>query len=265
MFSRSEKSRDRRRRFSIHAYQGPNGSGKTLAMVRDTIPSLNAGRRVLSTVRMLDPETGGPHPLYSPLTSWQQLLDARGCDVLLDEVQGVANSRGHQGLPPAILTTLLQLRRRDVLLRWTSPSFARADLVLREVTQAVTDCRGFWPEPLGERAWRPNRLFWWRTYEAYAFDEWSSGKQDEVGASIREFYARLRDEERADHWYDSMDSVDYIRDVVETGACIRCGGSRRRPKCECDDDAHQDSRPPRSEARTDGGPSGLAVVDSAAS
>ena len=50
-----------RRGFPIMAYVGPNGGGKSLAMVKDTVPSLRAGRRVLSTVRLLDAATGEPH------------------------------------------------------------------------------------------------------------------------------------------------------------------------------------------------------------
>lgn len=266
------RRRDRRRRIPIHAYVGPNGSGKSLAMVHDTIPSIgqpwhcdNADhlhtrdgitegrRKVLSTVRILDPTTGEPHRDYQSLTTWVQLLNAEHADVLLDEVQGVANSRGHGGLPPAVLTTFLQMRRVDVVLRWSSPSFARADLVLREVTQAVTDCRGFFPETDdGERVWRPNRVFWWRTYEAFEFDEWSMGRSDDdPKPKIRHLYVRTRDSERADHWYDSMAAVDYIADVVETGVCIRCGGNRRRSSCECS--TGQD-RARASEASTHGPP-----------
>ena len=48
------RARDARRGLPIHAYVGPNGGGKSLAMVNDTIPSLDAGRPVLSTVRLID-------------------------------------------------------------------------------------------------------------------------------------------------------------------------------------------------------------------
>lgn len=265
--------RAQRRQAPIAAYIGPNGAGKSLAMVYDTIPSLQSGRPVLSTVRILDPDTGGPHPLYQRLTSWRQLLDFRGGDVLLDEVQGVASSRAHAGLPPAVLTLLLQLRRRDVVLRWSSPSYARADLVLREVTQAVTWCKGAFPERATSggclegcdieheheeatlRLWGANRVFYWRTYPASDYDDFSAGKREsrELKADVRQLYVRPRDPERADSWYDSLDAVDHIADVVETGVCITCGGSRRRPKCECP--SHEEEAPRAREAST--GPTSL--------
>lgn len=74
----------RRRSAPIMGYVGLNGQGKTLCMVRDTLLSLALGRRVLSTVAILDPHTGNPHPLYEPFRSWQQLHEFRGGDVLLD-------------------------------------------------------------------------------------------------------------------------------------------------------------------------------------
>jgi hypothetical protein len=56
------RSRRKRRGFPIHAYVGPNGHGKSLAMVYDTLPSLDAGRPVLSTVRLLDYRDPRPCP-----------------------------------------------------------------------------------------------------------------------------------------------------------------------------------------------------------
>lgn len=44
----------RRRGYGITAYTGANGGGKSVAMVADAIPDLEAGRPVLSTVRILD-------------------------------------------------------------------------------------------------------------------------------------------------------------------------------------------------------------------
>lgn len=267
--------RERRRAAAIHAYVGSNGGGKSLAAVYDTIPSLRAGRPVLSTVRILDPETGQPHPLCEPLTHWRQLLDFRGGDVLLDEVQGVVSSRGHQSLPPAILNLLLQLRRRDVLCRWTSPDYGRADVVLRQVTQAVTYCRGYLAEPSRGclpdcedahhdpygcledcddqhehwplRLWGANRLFRWKTFDALSFDEFTAGKRDQLRAEVAQFYIRSRDPDRAQDWYDTLDTVEHIRDADESGTCLTCGGSRRRPKCECD----REHGPQRSEDRAD--------------
>jgi hypothetical protein len=250
---RAERVRQQRRGAPIHAYVGENGGGKSLAMVYDTIPSLGmrwecdhadhlhtaAGvtsglRRVLSTVRMVDPVTGDPHPQYEALTSWAQLLAFEHGDVLLDEVQGVASSRQSMGLPPAVLNLFLQMRRRDVVLRLSTPSYARADVVLREVCQAVTYCRGYRPEPQEGRLWGANRWFLWRTYDALQFDEFSAGKREQLKPLTRQLYRRLADPDRAQEWYRTLDAVDYIADATEAGTCLQCGGTRRRPTCSCD-------------------------------
>ena len=53
---RNDVKRARRRSYGITAYTGANGGGKTAAMVWDALPSLEAGRPILSTVRILDYE-----------------------------------------------------------------------------------------------------------------------------------------------------------------------------------------------------------------
>ena len=51
---RNEAKRAARRAYGIHAYVGANGGGKSACMVWDALPSLEAGRPILSTVRLLD-------------------------------------------------------------------------------------------------------------------------------------------------------------------------------------------------------------------
>lgn len=157
------RARRSRRGVPIHAYVGPNGGGKSIAMIYDTLPSLAMGRSVLSTVHLLDwtipdvdklhmavppgsdakcnPEAH--HPLFTELCDYRQLLDAEHCDVLLDEVTGVASSRESATMPAEIANLLVQLRRRDLCMRWTAPNWSRADVIIRECSQAVTTCRGF--------------------------------------------------------------------------------------------------------------------------
>lgn len=160
---KARNARRRRRGVPLHGYIGPNGSGKSLAMVYDTLPSLAAGRPVLSTVHLLDwtipnvaalhadlpadstekCNVAAHHPLFTPLTDFRQLLAAEHCDVLLDEVTGVASSRESQSMPSEVANLLVQLRRRDIALRWSAPAWGRADLIIRECSQAVTVARGF--------------------------------------------------------------------------------------------------------------------------
>ena len=211
-------------------YVGPNGGGKSAAMVWDTLPSLDEGRLVLSTVRLLDwrnprecdgvhwravklgndPATGEPlfadefepvacahpghvsggrphmaaHPFYVPFEDWQQLFEHDHADVLMDEVTGVASSRESMGMPAAVANTLVQLRRADLVVRWSAPSWARADKIIRECSQAVTFCRGFLPVSSGDesRSWRQRRLFKWKTYDAADFEDFTVGKREQMDA-----------------------------------------------------------------------------------
>lgn len=172
-----------RRSYPIHVYCGKNGSGKSFTAIFDTLPTLEAGRPVLSTVRLTDYtdprpcdgwEYGSSHiygrppepcPIVDPLsgdhleghlqahagylrfTNWKQLLEFERGDVIMDEITGVADSAEHAGMPPEVRNKLPQLRRADIALRITGLSWARLNKRLREAAQAVTRCRGMFPVP----------------------------------------------------------------------------------------------------------------------
>lgn len=246
-----------RRASAIHGYIGPNGGGKTLAAVWDTLPSLLAGRPVLSTVRLLDFENPRPcddpacdspnhgrhmaaHPLWIPWTTWGQLMEVERCDVLADEVTGVASSRDSQSMPSVVANALVQLRRRDVVFRWTAPSWARADLIIRECSQAATLCRGRFSVAVQdeqERAWQHRRGFKWTTWDAVLLDDVSAGKVDKIKPEVVDW-----------HWgpgspaflaYDTFDAVSSIGHVSDHGRCMTCGGRRSVAACTCSDYAAQ--------------------------
>lgn len=244
-------ARAQRRGYGIRGYVGPNGHGKSLAMVHDILPSLDAGRPVLSNVRLLDWRNPRPcddpacssedhgnhqaaHPLYVPLRDYGQMLDWRRGDVLLDEITGVASSRESAGLPVQVVNLLVQLRRRDVTLSWTAPSWARADKVLREVSQLVVECRGYMPTTAAVEGavWKDRRLFRWAAFDAAGFDEWTQGKRDKVRKVVGEWHWRPRGE--AGTAYDTRDSVGALGWAMESGLCLACGGRRSVPRCSCD-------------------------------
>jgi hypothetical protein len=264
--------RSQRRGEEIHFYAGTNGGGKSFAAVYDTIPTLEMGRPVLSTVRLLDPvnrahsfehaldawgqrgvedfDTHGdqlalPHPLYVRWTRFSQLLDWRFGDVLADEVQGIFSSRSSNSTPQAVTNAMLQLRRTDAAFRATAPSFARLDVSVREITKAVTLCAGFMKVPVEGRLWGSSRLFLWRTYNARDLDEWDASKAGDNVKNPKSVGQWLWRPHHADvmAYYDTFATVDSIADTSEAGTCLRCGGSRRRPACHCE-------RPTRREDRT---------------
>lgn len=244
--------RQKRNAFAIHAYTGANGGGKTLAAVYDALPALAAGRPVVSTCRILDPRTGEPHPLWVPLDDYRVLLDLSYCEVILDEVTGVASSRDSAGMPSSVLNRLMQLRKGDVTVRWSTPNWKRADTGIREVTQGLTTCRGLVPKTIREetddglrRVWRPRRLFLWRTYDAKNFDEWSTAKERSPSKAHR-----IRPICRQVLWgpgsivqdcYDTYEVALTLGVVSDAGLCVDCGGKRRPKACACKDDTpHKD-------------------------
>lgn len=288
------KKRAARRAWPIHGYVGPNGGGKSCAMVWDTMPTLASGRRVLSTVRLLDfedprpcegfeydqhgrkvgcvhPEHAGvllhvrgsgednevtgthrlslaegggtithrqAHPLYTRLTDWPQLMEAEHCDVLLDEVTGIASSRESAGLPAAVANKLVQLRRADVVVRWSAPAWARADKIIRECSQAVTYCTGSWSKVIEsddgtERLWAQKRLFRWRTFDATLFEDFTAGKREDLSSESSQWAIGSRT--GAFEAYDTYDAVSVVGTVSDAGRCYQCGGRRSAEPCSCPD------------------------------
>jgi hypothetical protein len=244
------KQMRRRRAGAIHAYVGENGAGKTMMMVRDTIPSLDAGRQVLSTVRLLDSETGEPHPLWVPFTEWTQLFDMRDCDVLMDEITGIASSRESVGMPIEVQAHLDKLRKARQILRWTAPSWANADTRIRRVSQAVTQCRGYMPNRTGAKGdetavlWAPRRLFRARTFPTIDFDEFDKRtmSQERRGSSkvLRPAVVEWvwGPNSRGFASYDTLDPVLRVGTVLDSGRCAHCGGRRDVPKCTCEHNPH---------------------------
>lgn len=278
-----EKSSLVRLRSPIVAYVGANGSGKSLLAVQDCLQSLDAGRRVLSTARLTlpdegtcqddtctwgsHPDHGAAHPLWMPLRSWQDLLDAEHCDVLLDEVTGVASARDSSSLPGPVADMLVQLRRRNVQLRWTAPAWARADLLLRECTQAVVLCRGLLRRRVGGSQWPTATWVWHRMVDARDLDELTQAQRmgtshtpvTTLGWGLQRIAAT-----RGRLAYDTLDSVSSLSGLVTRGTCLVCAGRRTQPACSCDQsDAGIGRQPGRGRRAAVGGASlALAVPDS---
>jgi hypothetical protein len=229
----------KRRSVPIVGYVGLNGSFKSATMVRDTIPSLILGRRVLSTVEILDAHSGNPHPLYIPFTSWAQLHDFRDGDLLLDEVTGIMDSRD-QGMPKHVRRKLPQMRRSNVLIRWTGIDWDNSDKRLRQVTQAAARCRGFVASSANLRGetedalpmWAPRRLAYVVTYDAQTLNAAAdtSALSEDLAKKKR---ARVKNRE---WWWGpgslAFRSYNTLADVEQvTADCAICGG--RVPEVTC--------------------------------
>lgn len=228
----------RRRSVGIHGYVGLNGAGKSAAMIRDTIPSLRKGRRVLSTVPIIDPSTGDPHPLYVPFTEWPQLIEARGMDVLMDEMTGIAGARQAMSMPVEVQAILDKLRKADLVVRWSAPDWSRADSIMRDNTQAVTYCDGYLSKRSDKRSedgearlWPPKRLFRLRTYDPReAADFTPSGLRRMRALTVEWWWGPGS---IVFNTYDTTAPVNRVGMVLDSGRCIHCGGRREIPRCSC--------------------------------
>jgi len=244
---------EERRLVPIMAYVGHNGHGKTQAMVLDTLPTLagiewdcrieshahtKAGiyhgvRRVLSTVKLLDPATGEPHPLYEPFDSWEKLAGFEHGDLLMDEIVGIAHSRQSSSLPAPMMLLLNQFRKADITVRWTAPDWDRADKLIRETTQGVTLCTGSMGIKQGTALWASNRRFRFETFDAKDFNEFNANARDKLDHATKQWFWAPGHVVR-DH-YDTLESVIMLGHASETGICVSCDGTRRRGECTCDD------------------------------
>jgi hypothetical protein len=240
--------------FAIRAYVGPNGGGKTLAMIESqAVRSWERGRPVVANLQLYPERLGFSADLFEPLITWRQIPDLAGCTLLLDEISSVLPSRQAMSVPPQLVRILNQLRKGDVDLGWTAPNWARCDVLLREVTQAVTVCRSSFPDrwqreqeqrmfPRARRnetggrlayeaGWLPNRLFTFTTYDALEFDEFTYAAVKDVKPRAVQRYWRSR--HLAHTAYGTLDAVGLLDHLDDVGVCVICGGQRKRPQCKC--------------------------------
>jgi hypothetical protein len=250
------RSRMKRNSSPIRAYVGLNGAGKTLTAVYDTIPYLEAGMKVLSSVRFLDynnrrlcdDETCvaenhdthyAAHPNWIPLREFSQILHARNTVIFLDEIQGIMSSRDYSTLPTPILNAIMQQRRNNNVIIYTTPFFGRADKALREVTHTVTLCSPYLSKTKKSEPGQPPIL--WkiryailaRTYAAELMDEFDARGADLGNMRPKVFQFYIRPFNKAQNAYDSYDSVLSIGASDSLGSCMTCGGKRSQSRCSC--------------------------------
>lgn len=287
MLTPAAKASKKRRGLPIHGLVGSNGSGKSLILAEDTRATLrgiswacsnpdhlhtaegrtHGTRRVLSTMPFITP-SGAPHPLYDPLTDFSQIITAEHCDLILDEVGGAVASSTSDDIPNGVKAKLQELRRSEVVCRWTAPSWSRASKVLRETSQAVTLVQGFAPVAHNDvvefdgfhdiermavdgesleylacdipgihthesgRLWGARRLMFARTFDANLFDEWTTQKRQKIRPLVRSVF--WRPGSAAGSSYDTFGYVEKLNQITDGGRCDHCQGRRAPKKCECD-------------------------------
>lgn len=286
-FQSEREAVNKRRGFAIAAYIGSNGSGKSATLCLDTMPTLkgimwscenpdhfhasqgiySGVRKVLSTMRFTTPD-GEPHPLWIPLTDYSQLTNFEHGDLILDEVGGAVASSTGDDIPMSVKAVLQEMRRKEVNIRWSAPSWARASKVLRECSLGVTVSRGQWAvrdadevefsgwhvtEYMNDafelvqgmceidglhkhsagRTWGSRRMFSTATYDASQFDEWTAAKREKLKPVVRQMI--WRPGHPLEKAYDTHAHVNKLGQITDSGRCDNCMGTKPRKKCECGD------------------------------
>lgn len=278
----------RRNEYDITAYVGKNGTGKTLIMVNDTIDTLKGVswecsdpthlhtqigitsglRNVLTTVPLLDPQTGQEHSLSRPYLHHSDFLVAEHSDVLLDEITAIFPSRGYGSLPPTVAVQLNQLRKPDVKVRWSAPSWARADVILREVTEQVVSTRRFASSFIPGRLRKTYSGFLVRSFSGDDFKTWVNlNMMIKIKPETYQFYWRSNKRasslsspppllsssplpffDEAQNYYNSFAPAYVPSQDYGTGACLTCGGRRDSLKCLCSPSSILDEKLERARA-----------------
>lgn len=261
----------KRRGAFIHVYVGKNGSGKSLAMMYDTLPDLRAGKKVLSSMPILaferadtpeqaekawadigmldvrpqgneDDELRLPHPQWVPFNDWRLLMDFRDGVILMDEISGIADARESSSMPVQVTNKLPQLRRNNVVLRITSIDWSVLDKRLRELCIAVTICTGYWGKTIPGSMWQSKRLFRYKTYDAKGFNDFTSAinrvsQKQRPRVKVGQWVFLKRGLAEASDSYSSLAPVLMVGTANEAGMCLTCGGRRSAPRCDCEKDA----------------------------
>lgn len=242
----------------IRAFVGPNGSGKTLAMVAQmAFRSWAQGRVVVSNFRLFPERVGFPQHLYRPLESWlmiprlgrwvddrgrpevmgdgavRSVTNNKGVTLLLDEITSVLPARDSVNVPPELQRMLNQFRKPDVWVGWSAPAWLRADIMLREVTFDVCESApvlGRWTAKyVAGSAWPQHRLFRWRVYDAFAYETAvNKGGGDLRPLRTRHLW-RPPERRRFQAAYNTLEGVGLLDHIQ----CGECGGKFARRVCRC--------------------------------
>lgn len=119
-------------------YTGRQGSGKTIAMVEQTIRMQHEypSCKCISNLNYLYQD--------DELTDWRQLIEYKnghqGVIVQMDETQNWFSSNQSKNFPPELLEVITQNRKNRRVILGTSQSFNRLSKPLREQTTEVRKC-----------------------------------------------------------------------------------------------------------------------------
>lgn len=248
---------------------GPNGGGKSLCAVEHYArPALERGRLVVSTMDIDGAELLRSHREIPTLRSCVLILDEISSAFPSRESSGmpaeiVRRLNQLRKVDVQVVWTAPAWERADKVLRevtnqvvlcrgmmprypWesTCPATCPTPTILaferryeRRLSGQVCPTH----KPRRDRkGWPSNRLFSWRWFSAEMLQEFSLTQiSHERGRARRrpqavKWYRMPPAGTGAPSMYRTLDEVVLLDHLDTYGNCFSCGGSRRRPKCECE-------------------------------
>lgn len=167
------------------------------------------------------------------------ITDNKPCTLLLDEITSVLPARDAVNVPPELQRMLNQFRKPDVWVGWTAPAWARADLMLREVTMDVTICSPFLPLLFSKKvpgsAWPSHRAFVQSRFDAFDYEEADATGQKQFLRGQHKRVWRKAVIKKVQAAYDTQEGVELLDHIQ----CGDCGGKFSRKVCKCGDSSHR--------------------------
>lgn len=254
----------------IIAIVGPNGGGKSLCAVEHYArPALESGRLVVSTMDIDGAELLQSHREIPKLRSCVLILDEISSAFPSRESSGmpaeiVRRLNQLRKVDVQVVWTAPAWERADKVLRevtnqvvlcrglmprypWestcpascSSPTFLPFEQRYERGLSGGLVCPDHRPKR-DRKGWPSNRLFSWRWFSAEMLQEFSltqisheRGKARRRPQAVR-WYRMPRAGTGAPSMYRTLDEVVLLDHLDTYGNCFSCGGSRRRPKCECE-------------------------------
>lgn len=131
------------RAWGLHIYCGKFGSGKTSSMVHDAY-ELAKKYKMLKILTNMELKNFPLHTEIIELEHFRQIVDAENNTlIIIDELATIFNSRDwkNDGVPAPVLGTLLQQRKKNIMIYATAQVFTHVDSLMRQITFTVRDCK----------------------------------------------------------------------------------------------------------------------------
>lgn len=182
--------------FGLTMFTGPQGSGKTMALVKYA-KDIKAQYPDCKIYSNFDVDVADGR-----LKNLNDILKIRngtaGVLFLIDEIQNEFSTASSRNFPESLLSTITQQRKQAIHIAASSQVFTRVSKPLREQCYCVVDCRTFWGR--------------WTRARAYSADEYNSVIDSNSLDKKRKLHVM---------WKMSFIQTDELRDSYDTYSVVQ--------------------------------------------